>query len=68
MTPLYYAEHVHITQTWTQIPTPYFSTGQESESESESVSGNVNVPLLTAMMGINIPSMTSHVLLMLESL
>ena len=64
MTPLYYAEHVHITQT--QTPTPYFSTGQESESES--AFGNVNVPLLTEMMGMNIPSMTSQVLLMLESL
>ena len=37
----------HIVQTWTQIPTLYFCTGQESESESvsESVSGNVNEPL-----------------------
>ena len=41
---LYYPENVHITQTWTQIPTPYFCTGQESESESasESVSGNIH--------------------------
>ena len=36
MTPLFHAEHVHITQTQTQIPTPYFSTGQESESKSRS--------------------------------
>ena len=41
--PLYYAEHVHIAQTQTGIPTPYFFVGQESESES--VSGNVNEPL-----------------------
>ena len=46
MATLYYAEHVHIAQTWTQIPTPYFCVGQVSESESvpESVSGNVNEP------------------------
>ena len=44
MATLYYAEHVHIAQTWTQIPTPYFCMGQESKSESvpEFVSGNVN--------------------------
>ena len=41
MATLYYTEHVHIAQT--QIPTPYFCKGQESESES-SVSGNVNEP------------------------
>ena len=47
MVTLYYAEHVHIAQTWTRIPTPYFCLGQESESESmsESVSGNVNESL-----------------------
>ena len=45
MATFYYAEHVHITQTRTQIPTPYFCLRQESESkESESVSGNVNEP------------------------
>ena len=41
-TTLYYAEHVHIVQTRTRIPTPYFCTGQESETES--ISGNVNEP------------------------
>ena len=37
----------YIVQTWTQIPTPYFCIGQESESESkpESASSNVNEPL-----------------------
>ena len=46
MATLYYAEHVHIAQTQTRIPSPYFCTGQEFESESvsESVSGNVNEP------------------------
>ena len=46
MATLYYAEHVHIAQTQTRIPTPYFCTGQESESESvpESISGNLNEP------------------------
>ena len=36
----------NIVQTRTQIPTPYFCTGQESESKSvpESVSDNVNEP------------------------
>ena len=34
----------HTAQTRTQIPTPCFCTGQESETESESVSGNVNEP------------------------
>ena len=45
MATLYYAEHVHITQT--QIPTPYFCVGQESEYESvpESITGNANEPL-----------------------
>ena len=45
MATLYYAEHVHITQT--RIPTPYFCMGQESESEfvPESISGIVNEPL-----------------------
>ena len=43
---LYYAEHVHIAQTQTYIPTRYFCVGQESNSESvpESISGNVNDP------------------------
>ena len=47
MAKLYYAEHVHIAKTQTQILTSYFGIGQESESESilESVSGNVNKPL-----------------------
>ena len=44
MATLYYAEHVHIAQTQTRIPTPCFCVGQESVSES--VSGNVNEPLL----------------------
>ena len=45
---MYYAEHVHIAQTRTQIPFLYFCTGQVSESEfvPESVSGNVNEPLI----------------------
>ena len=36
------AKHVHIAQTQTRIPTPYFCTGQESESVSlsECVSSN----------------------------
>ena len=34
MATLYYAENVHIAQTGTQIPSPNFSLGQESESES----------------------------------
>ena len=33
MAILYYAERVHIAQTRTLIPTPYFCTGQESESD-----------------------------------
>ena len=36
----YYAEHVHIAQTRTRIPTPYFCKGQERESES--LPGDVN--------------------------
>ena len=40
---LYYAEHVHIAQIQTWIPTSYFCTGQESESKS--VSSNVNKSL-----------------------
>ena len=41
---LCYTEHVHIAQTQTQIPTPYFCAVQESESKSVPVSiyGNVN--------------------------
>ena len=48
MATLYYAEHVHIAQTWTRIPTPYFCVGQESKFESipKSKSGNVNEPFL----------------------
>ena len=34
MTTLYYAEHAHIAQIWTQISTSYFCTRQESKSES----------------------------------
>ena len=34
----------HIAQTWTWIPTPYFSTGQESEFVPECISGNINEP------------------------
>ena len=46
MATLYYTEHVHIAQTWTWIPTPYFCIERECESESvpESISGNVNEP------------------------
>ena len=42
MVTLYYTEYVHIVQTRTQIPAPYFCTEQESESKSvfESVYGN----------------------------
>ena len=44
MATLYYAEYVHIAQTW--ISTPYFCIRQESESVSvsEFVSGKVNEP------------------------
>ena len=47
MAVLYNAENVHIAQTRTRIPTPYFWKGQESgfESVPESVSCNVNEPL-----------------------
>ena len=47
MATWYCPEDVHIAQTWTRIPTPYFRIGQESESEfvRESISGNVNEPL-----------------------
>ena len=51
MAILYYAEHVHIAQTRTQIPTSYFCLGQESESES--VSGNVNEPLLQEVLSVH---------------
>ena len=47
MATLYCAEHVHIVQTRTWIPTPYMCVGQESKSESES--GNVNEPLATPL-------------------
>ena len=40
MVTLYYAEHVHIAQTWTWIPIRYFCVGQESDFESV----NVNEP------------------------
>ena len=36
MATLYDAEHVHIKQTRTRIPTPYFCIGHESESVPES--------------------------------
>ena len=51
MATLHYAKNVHIVQTLTQIPTPYFCIEQESESESisESVSSNVNEPLETLL-------------------
>ena len=53
MATLYYAEHVHITQTWTQIPTPYFNIGQESKSESVPVCDsrclNHNVQYITVI-------------------
>ena len=47
MATLYYKEHVHIAQTQTQIPIPYFCREQESECESvpESIFGNINEPL-----------------------
>ena len=47
MATLFYVEYDHIAQIQTQIPTPYFCKGQESESEfvPEPVSGNVNKPL-----------------------
>ena len=46
MATLHYTEYVYIAQTHTQIPTPYFCMGQDSESESvpESVSGNIYEP------------------------
>ena len=45
MVTLYCVEHVHIAQTQTWIPTPYFCIRQESESVSVFDSGNVNEPL-----------------------
>ena len=47
MATLHYAERVHIAQTRTLIPTPYFCVRQESEfaSVSETISDNVNEPL-----------------------
>ena len=42
MATLYYVENIHIAQTQTQIPTPYFCIGQGSESES--------VPVYPAML------------------
>ena len=42
MATLYYAEHVHIVQTLTQIPTPYFCIVHESRSEPVSVSESGN--------------------------
>ena len=47
MATLFYVEQVHIAQTRTRIPTPYFCMGQESEIESVSESGNVIKPLHT---------------------
>ena len=46
MATLYYAEHVHIAQTRTRIPTAYLCIGQKSQSESLPVSepGNVFKP------------------------
>ena len=38
---LYFSEHVHIGQTQTRIPTPYFCVGQEPESR---VPTRVGVP------------------------
>ena len=35
---LHYAEHVHIAQTRTRIPTPYFCIVQEFEAESVAIS------------------------------
>ena len=43
MATLYYAGHVHIAHSQTQIPTIYFCT--ETESEYESVPDNLNEPL-----------------------
>ena len=40
MATLYYARHDHIAETRTQIPTPYFCRGQESESVFVSKSRN----------------------------
>ena len=47
MVTLYYPEHVHIVQTRSWIPSPYFCKEEESESESvpESDSDSVNEPL-----------------------
>ena len=42
MATLYYAEHVHIVQTRTQIPNPYLCIGQ---SVPKFVSGKVNETL-----------------------
>ena len=44
MGTLYYAEHVHIAQIQTQIPTPYFCKGQKSQSESVPKSSNIIKP------------------------
>ena len=46
MATYYYAEHVHIAQTRTWIPTSYFWQESESEFVPESISGNVNEPLI----------------------
>ena len=53
MATLYSAEHVHVAQTQSQIPTAYFCVGQESESKSilESVCGNVSEPLVNENVG-----------------
>ena len=56
MATLHYAEHVHIAENQTRIPTPYFCVGEESESESEpkSVCGNVNEP--SAVFNLHLPT------------
>ena len=53
MATLYYAEHVHITQTRNQIPTPFSCMGHKSDSESVPVpeSGNMFKPLVALKTG-----------------
>ena len=59
MATLCYAEHVHIAQTRTGIPTSYFCVGQESvyisvsKSVPESVSGNVKRPSHQGIFEVN---------------
>ena len=55
MATLYCAEHVHIAQIWTRIPTPCFCIGQESKSVCDNVTfcfgppecdlGHMNLPV-----------------------